>query len=80
MGQDGVEIDPFDTEGTYGQFATGQGGTRTIPGTAKLIMVLLCACVPAHLYFQPSEYRRVLTVLGTLGATELSVFRAVVVA
>lgn len=33
-----VEIDPSDMEGTYGQSAKGQGGTRTVPGTTKLTM------------------------------------------
>lgn len=33
-----IEIDPSDMEGTYGQSPSGQGGTRTIPGTTKLTM------------------------------------------
>ncbi|CAN0019896.1 unnamed protein product [Ectocarpus sp. 12 AP-2014] len=44
-----IEIDPSDMEGTYGQSPSGQGGTRTIPGTTKLTMD-----TPLHPFKLPS--------------------------
>lgn len=46
-----LEINPADMEGTYGQSAQGQGGTRTVPGTTKLTMdtPLYVVCLPTGL-------------------------------
>ncbi|CAN0289414.1 unnamed protein product [Pylaiella littoralis] len=44
-----IVIDPSDMEGTYGQSASGQGGTRATPGTTKLTME-----TPLHPFKAPS--------------------------
>ncbi|CAM9152411.1 unnamed protein product [Hapterophycus canaliculatus] len=47
--QDSITIDPSDMNGTYGQSPSGQGGTRTVPGTTKLTMD-----TPLHPFKAPS--------------------------